>query len=219
MSFPSCSTAVGIALHVEHDGHRRTVNIGIDQSYAITGLTQGNGQVGRDGGFSHSAFARSDGDDVAHPGDGSLDRGDGIVLRLFTAHRSAYFGFGIQFFHQVLDLVFHLAAHVECRGKYDGLDVYPTAVHLDVPHPAHGYQVLRSTGHVDRAQGLDDFFLVKIHCLFNFVVSSSFDRSFLALCGTEAVRNRRPTPGDGTPGPLLSNRKPVPDTAQRRPRG
>ena len=56
-------------------------------------------------------------------------------------------------------------------------------------------------------------FLSLLFCCF------SFDRPCFAPSVPFGLRNRRPTPGDGTPGPLPSSRKPAPDTAQRRPRG
>ena len=49
---------------IEHLGHRRTENIGIEQAHLVTLASQGDSQIGRDGRFAHTAFSRRDRNDV-----------------------------------------------------------------------------------------------------------------------------------------------------------
>ena len=53
-------------LHTKHLGHRRTEDIGIEQTHLIAQLRQGDGEIGRDCALTHTALARAYGDDVLY---------------------------------------------------------------------------------------------------------------------------------------------------------
>ena len=55
--------------HAEHFRHRWTEDIGIEQTHFVAELRQGNSEVGGDGGFAHTTFARRHADDVFHTGE------------------------------------------------------------------------------------------------------------------------------------------------------
>ena len=51
-------------LEVEHLGHRRTENVGVEQADLVSEAAQSYGQVCGHGAFSYAAFARTDSDYV-----------------------------------------------------------------------------------------------------------------------------------------------------------
>ena len=59
---PSTSTAV------EHLRHRRTEDIGVQESHFIAETSQGNGKVCRYGALAHSTLAATYGNDILHLG-------------------------------------------------------------------------------------------------------------------------------------------------------
>ena len=86
-----------VPLHAEHLGLRGTVNIGVENSDAVTHVAQCDGEVGRHGGLSYPAFARCHGDHFGDAAGGRLELGFGprrsaalldddhdVLLREFT---------------------------------------------------------------------------------------------------------------------------------------
>jgi len=52
--------------HIEHQRDGRPVNVGIEQANFCASAGQGNGKISRNGGFSHTTFAGSNGNDIFH---------------------------------------------------------------------------------------------------------------------------------------------------------
>lgn len=77
----------GTFLSAEHESHGRTIDIQIDQADFITEFREGDCEVGGDCGFTDTAFAGSDGDDVLGSGDGGLPRSGIIIDRLVGCGR------------------------------------------------------------------------------------------------------------------------------------
>ena len=51
-------------LYIEHLGHRRSEDVGIQKSYLVAETCQGDGEIGRDCALADATLARADGDDV-----------------------------------------------------------------------------------------------------------------------------------------------------------
>ena len=69
-------------LYVEHLRHRRTEDIGVEQSHLVTQSGERDGEVGRDGRLAHAAFSGAHGDDVLHAREHLTHLGTGLRLKL-----------------------------------------------------------------------------------------------------------------------------------------
>ena len=55
-----------LLLHTEHLRHGRTEDIRIEQAHLVAQLSQGNGEIGRNGALAYSTLTRAHSDDVLH---------------------------------------------------------------------------------------------------------------------------------------------------------
>ena len=61
-----------LRFEAEHFRHRRTEDVGIEQSHFVAKLRKSHSKVGSNGRFAHTAFARRYADDIFHAGERAL---------------------------------------------------------------------------------------------------------------------------------------------------
>ena len=61
---------LGLRADAQHQRHVGTVNVGVEQTDFVSQLGQHDGKIDGERGLSHAAFARTDGNDSAHTGQG-----------------------------------------------------------------------------------------------------------------------------------------------------
>ena len=85
----------GVVFHAEHFRHGGSVDVGVEYSDAVSHIAQRNGEVGGDGRFADSAFARRDGygvPDARRGGDLLFGRGCRSLLSFRYDHLSGQLG-------------------------------------------------------------------------------------------------------------------------------
>ena len=63
---PIVAENLGLRVEAQHQRNIGAVNVGIEQADFVSQLGQNNGEIDRERGLSHTAFARTNGDDSAH---------------------------------------------------------------------------------------------------------------------------------------------------------
>src|SRR5262247_991819 len=147
-----------------HNRHVRAVNVGVEDAHFRAHQSERHGQIDRDRGFTHAAFAGADRDDVFDAGDlGLVD--SAASLRHFRLHLD-FDAFDAGHGHDgLLGLEFELITHGTGGRSQNKTKADYTATDLHVADHVERDDVFAQVGVLDRPQRIEDYVLGNLGCL------------------------------------------------------